>query len=502
MDRIYYYLRYGQLKRHMSMNLPKKAFIAFTCFLIPIIGNTQSIDSNKNQLPEIGVVASDTLTIDKELLIGDAMMRQLRGQAPIIHDPVINEYIQDLGNRLVIEADNAKFPFSFFMLNNPTINAFAFFGGHIGIHSGLITQAGSESELASVFAHEVAHVTQRHLARASQAQKRGAPLQIASLIGGILLAMANPEAGIAAISAGNAGAAQSRINYTRSMEQEADNIGISMLARAGFDPAGAPAFFSKLAQQSRGQSNQLEFLRTHPVPENRISETRARAATYGTRNVPESLNFHLVKSRIIARYEGNPLRNINYFGYQVQEKKYIFREAAMYGLALSYFESEQYASAAQILTELLSNDTENLFYLDAMTDVLIAQQNPEAAVEMLTPLWRFKPQNQVLALNLANAMIKAEQYPQAIQILRDLLLVDPEQFLSYSLLIDAYIATGQKRQMYRASAERFGLLLAYPKAIDELQFAYNETGMDFLEKQRIKARIEQFRNEMETLERL
>ena len=486
----------------MSMNLIKKAFIAVTCFLIPIIGNTQSIDSNKNQLPEIGVVASDTLTIDKELLIGDAMMRQLRGQAPIIHDPVINEYIQDLGNRLVIEADNAKFPFSFFMLNNPTINAFAFFGGHIGIHSGLITQAGSESELASVFAHEVAHVTQRHLARASQAQKRGAPLQIATLIGGILLAMANPEAGIAAISAGNAGAAQSRINYTRNMEQEADNIGISMLARAGFDPAGAPAFFSKLAKQSREQSNQLEFLRTHPVPENRIAETRARAATYGTRNVPESLNFQLVKSRIIARYEGNPLRNINYFGYQVQEKKYIFREAALYGLALSYLESEQYASAAQILTELLSNDEENLFYLDAMTDVLIAQQDPKAAVEMLTPLWRFKPQNLVLALNLANAMIKAEQYPQAIRILSDLLLVDPEQFLSYSLLIDAYIATGQKRQMYRASAERFGLLLAYPKAIDELQFAYNETGMDFLEKQRIKARIEQFRNEMETLERL
>jgi predicted Zn-dependent protease len=486
----------------MSMNLIKKAFIAFACLVTPIIGNAQSIDSNKNQLPEIGVVASDTLTIDKELLIGDAMMRQLRGQAPIIHDPVINEYIQDLGNRLVIEADNAKFPFSFFMLNNPTINAFAFFGGHIGIHSGLITQAGSESELASVFAHEVAHVTQRHLARASQAQKRGAPLQIASLIGGILLAMANPEAGIAAISAGNAGAAQSRINYTRNMEQEADNIGISMLARAGFDPAGAPAFFSKLAQQSRGQSNQLEFLRTHPVPENRISETRARAATYGTRNVPESLTFHLVKSRIIARYEGNPLRNLNYFGYQVKEKKYVFREAALYGLALSYFESEQYASASQILTELLSNDTENLFYLDAMTDVLIAQQEPKAAIEMLTPLWRFKPQNQVLALNLANAMIKAEQYSQAIRILRDLLLVDPEQFLSYSLLIDAYIATGQKRQMYRASAERFALLLAYPKAIDELQFAYNETGMDFLEKQRIKARIEQFRSEIETLERL
>ncbi|MFQ3249735.1 MAG: putative Zn-dependent protease [Glaciecola sp.] len=484
------------------MNLTKKVFIAFTCFLLPIIGNTQSIDSNKNQLPEIGVVASDTLTIDKELVVGKAIMRQLRGQAPIIHDPVINEYIQDLGNKLVIQADNAKFPFSFFMINNSSINAFAFFGGHVGIHSGLITQADSESELASVFAHEVAHVTQRHLARASQAQKRSAPLQIATLIGGILLAMADPEAGIATISASNAGSAQSRINYTRNMEQEADNIGIAMLARAGFDPAGAPAFFSKLAQQARGQSNQLEFLRTHPIPENRISETRARASTYGVRTVPASLNFHLVKSRIIARHEGNPLRNINYFGYQVQEKKYVFKEAALYGLALSYFSSEQYASASQILSDLLRDDPENLFYLDAMTDVLIAQQNPKAAIELLTPLWRFKPKNKVLALNLANAMIKAQQYPEAIQILRDVLLVDPEHLLSYSLLVEAYTATGQKRQMYKASAERYGLLLAYPKAIDELQFAYNETGLDYLEKQRIKARIEQFRNEMATLERL
>ena len=486
----------------MSMNLTKKIFIAFTCFLLPIIGNTQSIDSNKNQLPEIGVVASDAITIDKEVVVGKVVMRQLRGQAPVIHDPVINEYIQDLGNKLVIEADNAKFPFSFFMINNSSINAFAFFGGHVGIHSGLITQADSESELASVFAHEVAHVTQRHLARASQAQKRSAPLQIATLIGGILLAMANPEAGMATISASNAGAAQSRINYTRSMEQEADNIGIAMLARAGFDPAGAPAFFSKLAQQSRGQSNQLEFLRTHPIPENRISETRARAATYGIRNVPASLSFHLVKARIMARYEGNPLRNISYFSYQVQEQKYVLREAALYGLALSYFESEQYASASQILNDLLRDDPENLFYLDVMTDVLIAQGDAKAAIKLLTPLWEFKPKNKVLSLNLANAMIKAQQYPEAIQILRDVLLLDPEHFLSYSLLVDAYTATGQKRQMYKASAERYGLVLAYPRAIDELQFAYNETGLDFLEKQRIKARIEQFRNEIETLERL
>lgn len=486
----------------MSLNLTRKAYTALICCLLPVLGNTQSINNNRNQLPEIGIVASDALTIDKEMLVGKVLMRQLRGQAPIIHDPVINEYIQDLGNRLVTQADNAKFPFSFFMLNNPTINAFAFFGGHIGIHSGLITQADSESELASVFAHEVAHVTQRHLARANQAQQRNAPLQIATLLGGILLAMANPEAGIAAISASNAGSAQMRINYTRNMEQEADNIGISMLARAGFDPNGAPAFFEKLAQQSRAQSSELAFLRTHPVPENRISETRARAAAYGTRNIPANLNFHLVKARIGARYEGNAQQNINYFRYQVQQSQDVFKKAALYGLALSYFESEQYNSAFKILSELLRDDPENLFYLDAMTDVLIEQQNPSAAIALLKPQWRYKPQNKVLALNLANAMIKAQQYPEAIQILRDVLLVDAEHFLSYSLLIEAYTATGQKREMYKASAERYSLLLAYQKAIDELQFAYNETGEDYLEKQRIKARVEQFRSEIATLERL
>jgi predicted Zn-dependent protease len=140
----------------------------------------QSIANDRNQLPEIGVVASDAITIDKEKVIGDVIMRQLRGQAPLVHDPVLQEYIQSLGNRLVIHADNTKFPFKFFMINNPVINAFAFYGGHIGIHTGLLAQASTESELASVVAHEIAHVTQRHLARRVQMQQRSSPLQIAS----------------------------------------------------------------------------------------------------------------------------------------------------------------------------------------------------------------------------------------------------------------------------------------------------------------------------------
>lgn len=476
-------------------------FVIATC--IPWLANSQSFQENRNQLPEIGVVASDVLTIEKEKQIGKVVMKQLRGQAPIIHDPVLEEYIQDLGNRLVSQADNAKFPFTFFLINNQAINAFAFFGGHVGIHSGLITAADTESELASVVGHEVAHVTQRHLARAAQARQRSTPIQIASIIGGILLAIANPEAGLAAFSVGQASQAQASINYTRSNEQEADNIGISMLARAGFDPKGAPAFFSKLAASSRSQFvNETPFLRTHPLPESRIAETRARAATYKNINLPTSLRFQLAKARIKARYESSPSNNLVYFDSMLkQTNDPVMKQAAQYGIAISYFEDEQYDNAEKALMPLLKLQPENLFYLDVMTDIYIEQGKPKNAVALLSPIWQIKSQNKVLALNFANALIHNQEHETAITILRDILLVDNEHFLSYSLLSEAYGQLQQKKEMHKANAERFALVLAYPQAINELQFAYNQVGADYLEKQRIKARIEQIRYEQDELKR-
>ncbi|AGH44625.1 peptidase M48 Ste24p [Paraglaciecola psychrophila 170] len=279
--------------------------------------------NKKNELPEIGVVASSAISLDKEVLIGDALMRQLRGQAPIINDPLLDEYIQDIGNRLVAQADNVKFPYKFFILNSPDINAFAFFGGHIGIHTGLIFNARNESELASVLAHEVSHVTQRHIARSIEARQKSSPLQIASLLGSILVAVVNPEAGMAALSVSNAASAQSSINYTRQNEQEADRVGISILAEAGFDPNGASSFFSILAEKNRLKSTPLAFLLTHPLPETRIADARTRAASFRPRDIPESINFHLAKTRILARYYANPKRNIEYFS-DILKKKIIF----------------------------------------------------------------------------------------------------------------------------------------------------------------------------------
>ncbi|MDT0594298.1 beta-barrel assembly-enhancing protease [Glaciecola petra] len=468
-----------------------------------------SIQDNRNQLPEIGVVASDAITIDKEKIIGDVIMRQMRGQAPLVHDPVLQEYIQGIGNRLVIHADNVKFPFKFFMINNPVINAFAFYGGHIGIHTGLLAQASTESELASVLAHEVAHVTQRHLARRIQNQKRNTPLQIASLIGGLLIGLADPEAGLATIQAGMAGSQQASINFTRNNEQEADNIGINILYRAGFDPQGAPAFFGKLAEQIRGRSIQLAFLQTHPLPQERVAQTVTRARSYGRINLPPSIDFHLAKARIMGRYMSTPKRNIERFKANsrnlssmttsTQKTAYI---ASQYGLAIALFENENYADAQSVLSPLLKEDPENLFFLDLMTDVFIKQGQAREAISLLTPHWRLKPKNYVLTLNLANAYLEAQNYKPAIELLRDLLLVSNQNFVAYQLLHDAYNRNQQQKEAHMAQAEIYALISAYPLAIDELQFAYNQTGNDNLEKQRIKGRIAQLRQAQESLQNL
>ena len=479
-------------------------FVLLSCALI---GSLSAIAqdmsySNKNTLPEIGVVASDAISLDKEMLIGDAVMRQMRGQSPIISDPVLDEYLQDLGNRLVVHADNAKFPFKFFWVNNDAINAFAFFGGHIGVHTGLMRRAENESELASVLAHEVSHVTQRHIARRMQAQKRSSPLALASLIGGILIAMANPQAGMAAMQAGSAASAQLQIDYTRSNEQEADRIGIAMLARAGFDPKGAASFFSTMAEEYRMVSRPPARLLTHPLTETRIADARSRANDYPRRYLPINKQFELAKARIKSRYSFEKDYALEYYQAAVEQQAQRSREASLYGLALAYMRNEENRKAQEILRTLIEKDPTNLFYLDAATDIHIALGQPLKAVEMLKPHVTHNPRNQVLALNQANALISAQKYDDAIELLKDFLLVKKDYQVAYQLMSEAYQKAKQFSQMHQSKAEVYALYGAYNRAVDELQYAYNFAADNHLQKQRIRARIKQFRDQEDRLERL
>lgn len=459
----------------------------------------QQTYNNRNTLPEIGVVAADTLSLDKEMIIGDAVMRQMRGQAPLIMDPVLDEYLQDLGNRLVVYADSAKFPFSFFWVNNDAINAFAFFGGHIGVHSGLIHYSNSESELASVLAHEISHVTQRHLARSMQAQQRSAPLALASMLGGILLAIANPEAGMAALASSQAASAQMQIDYTRSNEEEADRIGIAMLARSGFDPNAAASFFATLNEQYRLVSQTPARLLSHPLTESRVADARARAANYPNVRVASSTAYHLAKARVKARYTFDEHFSLRYYKEAVASQP---TDGAYYGLALAYLRNQQPGEAQPIIEKLLQKSPENLFYLDAATDISLAQQRYDEAIDRLAPHLERTPRNQVLVLNQANALIEAGRSQPAIKILKDFILVNEEHQLAYQLLTRAYETAQDRKDMHQSKAEVLALYGAYQRAVDELQFAYNYTQDNYLDKQRIRARIKQLRAKEERLKRL
>ena len=475
---------------------------------ITIIASTFAFDvkardqNNKNKLPDIGISGFSVLSLDKERQIGSAMMRQLRATQPIIQDPVLIEYINHLGNQLVKNAQDVNYAFEFFLINNKELNAFAFFGGHVGIHSGLLTTADNESELASVIAHEISHVTQRHLARRLESQSNTQVLSMAGMVSGILLALVNPTVGMAALSASMAASQQASINYTRSNEKEADRVGITLLANSNFDPQGAPSFFGKMSEKYRYASKPPAMLLTHPLPESRIADARQRAHNYPIRRLPPSLNFELAKSRIQARYQGNAKDNIAYFKLQLRKQSFSLKTGAEYGLALSYFENGEYQQAKNILESLRDEDKNNLFYIDALTDVYLSLKEYDHALSMLEKLSLLMPNNQVISLNHGNALLSAGRYEQSATVLQDFLLVNPGNFIAYDILTSVYRKQGKIGLMHVTKAEVLALLGAYKKAVDALQTSYGFVEDQPLLQKRIKARILQFQEQENKLKRL
>ncbi len=470
-----------------------------TTFISPL---SIAQDNNRNKLPEIGAAGFSVLSIDKERQIGNAMMRHIRASQPVISDPVIMEYINALGNQMVKYAKDVNYSFEFFLINNKELNAFAFFGGHIGIHSGLLTSADNESELASVIAHEISHVTQRHLARRLESQARSQPLTMAGMISSVLITLINPAVGMAALQTSMAASQQASINYTRGNEQEADRVGIDLLANSGFDPNGAPSFFGKMAEKYRYKSTPPAMLLTHPMPESRIADARIRAQNYNSKPIAPSINFELTKARIQARYEGKPERNIEIFKEKLSKQRYTIRQAAQYGLALSFYENKNYNEAKNILESLLKNDPKNLFYADAISDVYISLEDYDSALSLLAELNLLMPNNQVVTLNYANVLNEAKQYDKAEILLKDFLLVKQGHFLANDLLTSVYRHQNKTALMHATKAEVLALLGGYSRAVDELQTGYTfAEGKPLLQK-RIKARILQFQAQEEKLKRL
>jgi len=203
------------------------------------------------RLPDLGDVSQSDLSPLQERRLGDSIMREIRADHSYSDDPEITDYLNSLGNKLVAASPDARREFNFFLILDPQVNAFALPGGYIGIHSGLLLTAQSESELASVMAHEIGHVVQQHFSRMLAAQKGFQLTSLAALAVAILAARSNSQISQAAIVGSQAGYVQSVLNFTRANEQEADRVGFQILEKAGFNPEGMAAFFGRLLRVSR-----------------------------------------------------------------------------------------------------------------------------------------------------------------------------------------------------------------------------------------------------------
>jgi predicted Zn-dependent protease len=262
------------------------------------------------QLPDLGDESQARYSPAQERKLGESGVRQIRAQGAYLDDPEVNDYLNELGHRLVAARPDSPWDFQFFALADPAINAFALPGGFVGVNVGIILLTQNESELASVLAHEISHVTQHHFTRSMAGQQRSLLYSLAALAVGIAAASSkNASAGQAAnaaIAASQAIAIQSQINYTRQNEYEADRIGFQRLALAGFDTTAMATMFQRLLRQGRfSDGNAPSYLRDHPVTTERIAEAESRAAQEPYRQVPDSLDFQMVHA-LVRSYQGTP----------------------------------------------------------------------------------------------------------------------------------------------------------------------------------------------------
>lgn len=442
-------------------------------------------------LPNIGTAAAGTLSIPQEIEMGDFYLRQLRGQAPIMSDPLLSEYINHVGARLVSTADSVQTPFQFFLLNQKEINAFAFFGGNVVINTGLVKETSNESELASVMAHEISHVTQRHLARSMEQQKSNSPYTWAAALGSVLLGLANPELGVMALSSTIAGKQQSIISFTQSNEQEADRIGLRILTRAGYDPRGMPDFLQKLADQARFMRKPPEMLLTHPLPDTRLTDSRNRANQLKAVKVTSPLDYYLAKMRVLIYLDNkNPLTIlIDEYKKGSPDQK----TAARYGEGIKLLNDSKAGQAEKIAAELLQKYPNNRWFLDLATDADIEQKKPSSAIVRLEKALKTAPNDKVLTINLANAYNEAKNFQQAASLLHRYTHTYPSDLNGWALLTDAYVGLKKRPEELAARAESAALRGNLPQALTLLTNASNASQNNRLNQARYDSRIDQLR---------
>lgn len=400
-----------------------KAIIYSLILSILCISYDNNSFANNILIPKIGDTSSKFMSISQEKKLGDIIYSQILGSFNLINDPIVTSYIQMLGNRLLMSNNSSSIKYRFLVVNHPSINAFATPGGVIVINSGVILKTNSEAELASVLAHEIAHVKARHLSRMHEASSKVDITTALTVIANVVAGMYDTATLGKTLITTQGIKAQKQISFIREHEREADRLAINILANANINPKAMSGFFKTLLKENN-EDNALEFLRTHPLSKNRVVETENLASKYKGNFTNDSFSYQFVSARIsiknsdtrkfIESYLYNPNEIIN------SPSKAVDNYA--YGLAL--IKEKKYEKSIIVLKNLLDflNTKDQLYFIKnyisiALSSAYLQNNNYEAALLILEDLNNIYPTDSSVLYFLSNAYIKNKEYKKAIDIL-------------------------------------------------------------------------------------
>lgn len=453
-------------------------------------------------LPDLGDVAQSDFSPLQERRLGERIMREIRADRSFHDDAEATEYINTLGERLVAHSGDARQNFDFFLIQDNQINAFALPGGFIGVNTGLLLSAQNESEVAGVLAHEIAHVSQRHIARMLAQQKQSQVTSLAALAVAILAARASSQAAQAAAAFGTASVIQSQLNFTREHEREADRVGVQILEQAGFDPHAMVTFFDRLQRATRVyESGAPSYLRTHPLTFERIADIQNRVEPLPYRQVPDALEFQLIRAKLRAEME-SPRDAVVYFEQSLAERKFLSEAASRYGLAVALLRAQDPARARKELAAARKLAERRSPVFEALECRLrAASGEPAGAFSCYREALGTYPNYRALTYDYAGALLQNGQPEAALKLIEERLLVYADDYKLYLLQARGYAMLNKRLAQHRAQGEAYARMGNITGAVEQLQIALKSGDGDFFQLSSTEARLRELRRLNEELRR-
>jgi len=433
-------------------------------------------------LPTLGDPTLDSFSRQQEQQLGLAFYRSLRANLTFIEDLQINYYLTSIGKRLASHSDAAGDEFHFFIIKAPTINAFAGPAAYIGIHTQLILEAENESQLASVLAHEIAHVSQRHLARAFDNSGQSTALTIATLLAAILVGTQDSQAGQAVLMSGIASSQQSSINFTRSNEYEADRVGIGILTDTGINPEGMVEFFEILLDKS--PEGGIEYLRTHPLSSNRVSEAKDRVEKKSEDLPKDNLDFQFTKARLVVLLSQQP-------EYYLDDEVVGNGLIGQYQKALAAIRVQEPDIAIKILQKLAKQHQHPWIPL-ALAEAYTVKNDDKTALDILNGLAKLYPGYLPVTMAQVNSLNNNSMPDKSITILKNQLQIN-DYAIIHEALAKSYYANGQISAALESTGNQYARQGYIELAIQQYDNALNQANISPSTRQRLETAKEELK---------